>query len=143
VSASNLYIYGDEKWNELVSDAEKGGVVHGKTEAPSVYASSMINLNICSQQLETSVTLRVFDIPASGGFLLTDWTESLEHLFEAGKELVSFRSPDEMNDLINYYKTKPSKREKIISRAKERILKEHLVIHRMKKLLETAKNIWS
>ena len=41
-------------------------------DLPAVYADSKINLNITSAQLETSVNNRVFDVAATGAFLLTD-----------------------------------------------------------------------
>ncbi|MEZ4766102.1 MAG: glycosyltransferase [Calditrichia bacterium] len=103
-------------------------------------ADAKINLCLSSQQLGSAVSLRAYEIPASGGFLLTDWKDDLADLF-AEDEIVSFRSVDEMNDKIDFYQRHPEKREPVIRKARERVINEHQVFHRIQKMLAIAAKI--
>jgi spore maturation protein CgeB len=135
-------IFGDDKWKELLHNAKIQPASHYETNTPKVYHHSFINLNLSSQQLENTVSMRPFDVPAAGGFLLTDWKESLADLFDVQKEIAAFHSIEEMNDKIAYFRKNPTEREKIRQKACERVKKEHLVRHRVEQLLQTAGKIW-
>lgn len=142
VRAREFHIFGDPAWASLKGSARIHGPVHPEKETPHIFRHSLINLNISSPQLETTVNLRVFDVPAAGGFLLTDWKEELESLFEMGREVVCYHSIEEMNELIDFYQRHPQMREPIIRRSRQRVQANHRVIHRMKKMLELAAGIW-
>ena len=138
VSHENVHIFGDDKWRDLGLAAQVHPAVHNLQAAPSVFANSQINLNISSCQLKSGVNLRLYDIPAAGGFLLTDWKESVSGLFELDKEVVVYRSVEELNELIVFYSRHPEQRNKIIKNAGERIAAEHLLRHRLQAILEKA-----
>ena len=142
VAARDFHVMGDEDWRKANIPGKVHGPVHNVTVAPHIFKMALINLCFSSQQLGSSVSLRAFDIPAAGGFLLTDWKDDLAELFDAENEIVSFRSVDEMNDLIAYYEKYPDRREPVIQRARERVKNEHQVIHRIQKMLEIAAKIW-
>lgn len=142
VRAENFHVFGDRDWESANIKGKIHNPVHNQTVAPHIYCMSLINLCLSSQQLGRAVSLRAFDIPAAGGFMLTDWKEDLAELFDADKEIVSFGSVEEMNDKIGYYQRHPEKRLPIVARARRRVIAEHQVIHRMRKMLETAAKIW-
>ena len=135
----NPVVFGDRHWPELGLNVEIHPPVHPAETAPKIFKASQINLNISSTQLHTSVNQRVFDVPLSGGFLLTDWRESLAELFDPEKELVVYNSEEELKDKIDYYKNHDTERNKITTRAAERVEKEHLLEHRIQKMLELMK----
>lgn len=135
-------VFGDRHWSELGLESEIHPPVNPSEIAPKIFKASRINVNISSTQLHTSVNLRVFDVPLSGGFLLTDWRESLAALFDPEKELAVFHSPQELRDKITYFQTHDSERENIIARAAERVRNEHLLHHRIRKMLEIAKEVF-
>ena len=56
---------------------------------------------------------RVFEVPMSGGFLLTEYCEGLEDYFKIGEEIDCFNSKEEALEKINYYLRADDKREKI------------------------------
>jgi spore maturation protein CgeB len=85
----------------------------------------------------------MYDIPACGGFLLTDWKESTAELFKLGSEVVVFKSIAELNDLISFYEKHPAEREKIAASAKARIQKDHLLQHRLAEMLRKAETVFS
>lgn len=137
-----LHVFGDEKWRELAVNAHVHGFAPYHDVTPHIYGCSLINLNLSSRQLETAVNQRVFDVPAAGGFLITDWKESLGELFDVKGEIVSFRSAEELNDLIAFYETHPGQRERIVRKAREKIRKEHLLEHRLATMLSTARDLF-
>lgn len=81
--------------------------------AARVYADSLINLNI---SLNGDINLRVFEILASGGFLLTDrlGNESgFSLLFTEGVHCVTFTNEHDLKEKINYYSHNAHKAKKI------------------------------
>lgn len=142
VVAENFHVFGDLCWNEYSINGTIHGPVDNTTAVPFIFHHSLLNLNISSQQLATTVNLRVFEVPAAGGFLLTDWKDELGELFDFDSELVVYKSIDEMNDLIAFYQQNPSKREHIINKARQRVLKEHLVIHRIRKMISVLADLF-
>ena len=68
-----------------------------------IFYSSKINLNITMRSIESGVPLRVFDIMSVGGFVLSNYQEEIPELFEEGKEIVTFRTPEELVDKADYY----------------------------------------
>jgi len=139
---SRFHLFGDPQWKKLVNIGKIHPPTRYETETPYVYHNSLINVNLSSQQLEETVSLRIFDVPAAGGFLLTDWKESLIDLFDAEHEIVAFHSPEEMNEKIAYFRKNPNERESILKKARERVVNEHLIIHRMKQMVEKCRKIW-
>lgn len=104
-----------------------------RTELASIYSKIEINLNVTSSQMPTGVNQRVFDIPASGGFVLNDKQSDLEELFEKD-EIVSYCSIDELKEKIQYYSNNESARRRISENALIRIIKEHTYLNRYKRM---------
>lgn len=48
-----------------------------------------------------------------------------------------------MNDKIKYYLTYPQKKEKIIQKAKQRVINEHLLNHRLEKIISIAQKVFT
>lgn len=140
VHADYFHVFGDKDWEKANISGKIHPPVHNLTAAPHIQRMAKINLCLSSQQLGSAVSLRAYEIPASGGFLLTDWKDDLADLF-AEDEIVSFRSVDEMNDKIDFYQRHPEKREPVIRKARERVINEHQVFHRIQKMLAIAAKI--
>ncbi len=138
----DLHIFGDTKWKKLVNGVTIHPPTSYETETPYIYKRSIININLSSQQLEDTVSLRIFDVPAAGGFLITDWKPSLTELFEIDKEIIFFRSKEELKEKIEYFTKHNTAREKIIAAASQRVEENHLIIHRMRSMLEQSSLIW-
>ena len=68
---------------------------------------------------------RMFEVPACGGFLLTQPTENLEKYFEIGKELVTFADFEDLVDKVRYYLEHDSDREKIAQAGYKRAQTDH------------------
>ena len=79
--------------------------------------------------------LRLFEATGVGTLLLTDWKQDLHELFEPGREVVAYRSPEECRELITYYLAHDQERQAIAAAGQARTLREHTYLHRMQELL--------
>ena len=80
--------------------------------------------------------IRLFEATGVGTLLITDWKVNLQDMFEPNKEVVSYRSPEECVELIQYYLEHDDEREAIARAGQERTLREHTYYHRMKELVD-------
>lgn len=138
-----LTVFGDKGWKKLNGHCTLKPPVNYYKELGKVYQSSQINLNITSLQMPCGLNQRVFDVPGAGGFLLTDYQEDLEVLFDTKKEVASFKSKDEMISMASFYLKNETLRKQITSRALERIMKEHTLMHRFIKLYKKVKGVFA
>jgi spore maturation protein CgeB len=73
---------------------------------------------------------------SSGALLVTDWKENLHEMFELGKEVIAYRTPEECAELIRYYLEHENEREEIARAGQQRILNEHTTYQRMQELVD-------
>lgn len=83
-----------------------------------IYNQSRINMNFSTHHNDLSpdkrrIVARVFEIPLSGGFLLTEYAAGLEKYFEIGKEIICFETAKDAAEKIQYYLKHPDEREEI------------------------------
>ncbi len=142
----NPLIVGDNGWLQLLADVKTPWVYHSElsyyTDLPGFYPLSDINFNCTSKQMKGAVNQRVFDVPAAGAFVLTDWRDQLAGLFEPGKEVVAYHSPEEAEDLARYYLAHSEAREKIIRAARARVLRDHSYDQRLKAIAARMRKVW-
>jgi len=127
---SGLKVYGDPAWTEFLPDpATYGGCLNYHRELPPFYQCTAVNLNFTSLQMKNGLNQRVFDVPASGAFLLTDYKEALWEVFSR-EEVVTFASVEEAQEKVAYYLKYPETRLRVAARARERVLSQHTYGHR-------------
>jgi spore maturation protein CgeB len=130
-------IYGDPGWRRLLkAPFIVRPEVNYFAELPLVYRGTVVNFNVTSLQMKTAVNQRVFDVPAAGGFLLTDFKAQLPELLEIGKEIICYHHPNEIPELTRHYLKSTRQREEVIARGRRRILAEHTYLHRLKTMVE-------
>jgi spore maturation protein CgeB len=122
----SIELFGDQDgWSELIGD---GYTIHPpvdySTQLCDVYHSAVINLNITSCQMTTALNQRVFDIPVSGNFLITDFQKDIEELFDRD-EVVTYQNLQELNELCSWYTRNEASRKAIVNKARTRILQQH------------------
>jgi len=133
-------LYGTQGWKRLhEKNLSYKGKIEYHSEAPAVYTSSRVNLNITSTQLVDSVNQRVFDVPACEGFLLTDNCPSLPELFEPDIEIVVYDDLKDMKDKLIFYLNNDTQRNKIARRARKRFLAHHTYQHRVQQIISVLK----
>lgn len=138
-SANNQRITGDDTHDGIdkkydfrlytSSDTEKlpelaecnYGVVNYYTQMPLVFAGSKINLNISLRSIHSGIPLRVLDIMACGGFVLSNWQPEIEESFEEGIEIVTFKSLEECLDKTAYYLAHEDERKHIARNGQKKV----------------------
>ncbi len=77
---------------------------------------------------------RNFEIPGSGGFLLTGDVERLSEYYVAGQEVAVFSSTSELINRIRFYLANDGEREKIREAGNQRTLRDHTYVRRFNAL---------
>ena len=80
--------------------------------------------------------MRLYEATGVGSLLITDWKVNLDEIFETGKEVVAYHTPEECAELITYYLEHSEEREAIASAGQKRTLSEHTYYGRMQELVE-------
>jgi len=79
--------------------------------------------------------LRMYEATGVGALLVTDWKLNSHEIFEPGKEVVTYRSPEECARLIQYYLAHDDEREAIARAGQQRTLQKHTFHNRMEELI--------
>ncbi|MBD3320645.1 MAG: glycosyltransferase [Chitinivibrionales bacterium] len=101
------------------------------TELCSVYRKIAVNINITSCQMPAAVNQRVFDIPLSGSFVLSDKQQQLAELFDIGSEAIWYATIEDLKEKSDFYRNNPDTRAAISAAARKRILAEHTYENRV------------
>ena len=104
-------------------------------EAYKIFYSSKINLNITLRSIESGVPLRIFDIMSVGGFVLSNWQEEMTELFEEDKEIVLFKTPEEMLEKIDYYLSHEKERVRIGINGYQKVKNCYTYEHQLNKII--------
>jgi spore maturation protein CgeB len=130
-------IHGDRGWTELTEDSsvDLKEPLHYYREAPLLYNATKINFNATSLQMRSAVNQRVFDVPACGAFILTDYRDSLHELFDVGREIIAYESIEEIPEKAGYYLSHDEERRAIAEKGRERVIRDHTYRRRMESLI--------
>lgn len=69
--------------------------------------------------------LRDLEAPMSGACYLTEWTAGLEELYDLGREIETYRSPEELAAKIDELRRDPARRRRLRERGQRRALADH------------------
>jgi len=113
---------------------------HGEAWGKEMFAilsASRITINRHGEVAENYANnMRLFEATGCGTLLITDYKDNLNELFEIGKEVVAYRSPEECAALVRYYLAHPDEAEKIAKAGQERTLRDHTYAKRMEQTAE-------
>lgn len=86
--------------------------------------------------------MRTFEIPACGVFMLAERTDEHLELFEEGKEMACFASPEELVRKVQYYLAHESERHKIAAEGYRRVIESsHTYQDRVEQILEFCNEV--
>ena len=119
----------------LVNVELRPPVLSGKAAA-MVFAGSKINLNISLKGMEGGTPFRIIDITAAGGFVLSSYGSETAELFEEDKEIVMFRSPEELMEKADYYLRHETERERIAAAGRRKTLSCYTYEKNLQRLME-------
>lgn len=112
-----------------------------ESRMPAVFRQSGVNLGInrmsgMSGSLpgKAQMKLRDFEVPAAGGFYLTEHSPGYGDLFVEGEHFISWETTDDLIERCRHYLTHPDERRSISAAAQEHCLRFHLWEHRFEML---------
>jgi spore maturation protein CgeB len=125
-------------------------------EMVRVFGASRINLNLSSafsppgrlpmrllrrfrkskEERKSQIKGRTFEVPGSGGFLLTDRVAYLEDYLAPGKEIGVFESPDDLADQVRWWLEHEDERAAAAEAGYRRVRAEHTYDHRFAEIFE-------
>ena len=108
----------------LIPNVDNLGIVSYTDKMPEIFHRSRINLNISLRCITSGVSLRVMDVLAAGGFLLTTYTSEIAEYFQDGVDLAIARTPEEMIDKAEYYLTHEDQRKKIARNGQKKVFEK-------------------
>ena len=132
----DMRFYTDCEETEELSPKVKIMPPLGYNEISKVYRNSKININITLHSIETGVPLRVFDVMAAGGFMLSNYQEELEELFVPGEDIVLYHNLKELEEKVEYYLTHEEERERIARNGHKKVMAYHNMHDRMRTIME-------
>jgi len=92
-----------------VSNIKYHNATNNYADTKLIYNQTKISLNITSLQFDNALNPRVFDVFASGGFLITDRLPDLVEIFNDSDE-ISFNSIEELQYKLDYFSEKNSQK---------------------------------
>lgn len=122
----NPLIFGPgwEKYGREMAAAVSDTLIVGE-RLNRLYNETKIVLNISAWENtgQDCPNLRIADVPATGSFLLSDYSEYAAEIFVPGKEMEFFSSIEELRDKAKFYLTHEEERERIARAGYEKVKK--------------------
>jgi spore maturation protein CgeB len=91
-------------WEKAKSNINANHNIHNhilsQLEMSEVFCSSRFNINLLTNENADMSNLRMFEVPASGGLLLTPRNSFSENLFKKGAGCYLFETVDDVNSII-------------------------------------------
>lgn len=141
IEKHEVALWGSAGWQMLqTSRLDYRGHADNRAECPLIYTLSKINLNFTASQLVTALPIRIFDILACGGFLLTDAREDLFRLFSPGTDLVIFEDCKSLPAKVDHFISRPDERARIAENGRKTVLARHTYRQRIDTILNTVFN---
>lgn len=122
LAGANLSVFGKFWEKSLQPDVLKGNFIENN-ELYRYYASADIVLNDHREDMRYYgfISNRIFDVTASGGFILTDYLPEIEEVY--GDSVATYKDYYEFKEKLEYYLAHPEERAKMAQRAREITLK--------------------
>jgi len=133
----DTHVYGSAAWRAAPIDPSRvhPGAFGARTNG--VFNRARINLNVHRWFGQgTAMNLRLFEVPASRGFLLTDWVAEIDGAYRPDEHVVCWRTMGELREKVAYYLAHEDERRAIAARGHEHFLRHHTYAVRARELLE-------
>jgi spore maturation protein CgeB len=130
-----VVVFGDELWGDVVGSGYRGRVSYFTDEIVETYNRYAVHVNISKFQLKKAINQRPYDVPACGGFLITDRRDDLHKVF-SGDEMVSFGTIEELVEEVVRFFNNEGLRKDYTEKARARVLSGHTYDQRIDIILE-------
>lgn len=129
----NVTLFGPK--HDLPFPITQKGPVEYEKEFAKVAFLSKINLHLTIPRIASGISLRCFDVMASGGFLMANYRADMLELFEPDRDFVMYTNIDELEQKVDYYLHHDDERLAIARNGFEKVASSHTYIHRAKEML--------
>ena len=116
------------------------GTIMTHTQMPIVFNKSTINLNPTSKPIRSGIPLRIFDLLACGGFVLSNCQSDLLNEFVPGEELDIYSSIEELEEKIEYYLAHADICMEIAHNGYEKVRKHHTYPIRLEQMFRLGEH---
>ncbi|HTN05244.1 CgeB family protein [Agriterribacter sp.] len=127
------------------SDAEIKAIHTGKyvvrEEKSRVFGAGMGVLNSTAMSEFDSVNCRAFEVAGTGALQIMEYRPAIEQCFEPGKEILVYKSYDELLELIERAIKYPAEMKKIREAGLKRAINEHTYRHRLEFILKKLQEL--
>lgn len=106
-----------------------------KQEKSRVFGEGMACLNTFSLAEGNSLNCRAFEIAGAGGLQVIEYRPAIEECFEPGKELLAFKTHEELVDCLGRARNYPDEMKLIRDAGMRRAHAEHTYRHRLEVIL--------
>jgi len=143
--SAKLHVYGNG-WRSVPAHSPlfphiQGRPLHGEEKGRAM-AGAKIALAFLRKANRDTYTDRSFEIPACGAFMLAERSSEHLQLYEEGKEIACFCSPDELVTQVNYYLVNNSEREEMAEAGYRRVKRDrHSYEDRLRKIIDLAEQL--
>lgn len=129
-------VFGDQ-WT-----IQNDGRITSYNDCIDVRFNTMVNLNIHQATMRQvgALNTKMYDVPASGGFMVTDYFPEVLRKFNADQ--VALYNPEDNASLLSVvkrYLANPKERQEVIERARVEIFKNHTAEKRAEQILREFK----
>ncbi len=131
----DLYTASDTSTLPLIHNR---GLAKTMEEMPIIFHNSKINLNMTSKSIRSGLPLRIFDILACGGFVLTNFQPELPEFFRPQEDLVYYENLDDLAGKADYFLRHEAQCREIAANGFETVQKYHTYPIRLSQMLEIA-----
>jgi spore maturation protein CgeB len=129
-------VWGDAGWTDC-RPHYRGQADHGD-ELTQIYCASAVNLDIPRLYQRQTVTMRIFDILACGGFLLAERSSAMGAVFTEGVHVAYYDAHERLPEVIERWVTDPVGRQNIAVSGRAEVLAKHQIEHRVSVILEAV-----
>lgn len=107
-------------------------------EIPRIMRESVISLNFANSKGMNQIKARTFEVPGSGGFLLSEHAPGIERFYQPDSEVAIFRGFDDLMSKIRYYLSHAEERDALADAGYQRTAREYSYTRRMQTVIEYA-----
>lgn len=118
-----------------INGLRQGGYIDYLTQMPIIFKNSRINLNISLKAIQSGIPLRVLDIMACGGFVLTNYQEEIAEYLQPGETCIMYESIEDMYEKASFYLAHETERERIAVRGRALVEQEFTFERRIREML--------
>lgn len=111
-----LKVWGNSWDNLSMEDSLRTSWTKGRGIGAEMWKAinlSAITFNMCRVEHCAEISMKTFEIPAAGGLMLSNFTETQNAFFKDGVQAIYYNNREEASDLIAFYIKRPELIEKI------------------------------